>query len=102
MKAEAAQKDLEDRIASTHAQLRKLQLELDALKRQGGEQVSGNGAESNHEDGPAEREPADGNKSKWPLLQEEYKRYGRQMIVEQIGLKGTAFDSRHPAGKAQN
>lgn len=27
-------------------------------------------------------------KTKWPLLDEEYKRYGRQMIVEEIGLKG--------------
>lgn len=26
--------------------------------------------------------------SEWPLLQEEYKRYGRQMIVPEIGLKG--------------
>lgn len=25
---------------------------------------------------------------RWPLLQEEYKRYGRQMIVSQVGLKG--------------
>ena len=25
---------------------------------------------------------------KWPLLAEEYRRYGRQMIVPQIGLQG--------------
>jgi adenylyltransferase/sulfurtransferase len=25
---------------------------------------------------------------KWPLLPEEYKRYGRQMIVPSIGIKG--------------
>ncbi|WEW61385.1 Urmylation protein [Emydomyces testavorans] len=25
---------------------------------------------------------------KWPLLQEEYRRYGRQMIVDQIGIQG--------------
>lgn len=27
--------------------------------------------------------------AKWPLLQDEYRRYGRQMIVDEIGLKGT-------------
>ncbi|EER29842.1 Urmylation protein [Coccidioides posadasii str. Silveira] len=27
-------------------------------------------------------------KRKWPLQQDEYRRYGRQMIVEQIGLQG--------------
>jgi adenylyltransferase/sulfurtransferase len=27
-------------------------------------------------------------KQKWPLSAEEYKRYGRQMIVPQIGLQG--------------
>lgn len=25
---------------------------------------------------------------RWPLLPEEYKRYGRQMIVSQVGLQG--------------
>lgn len=28
--------------------------------------------------------------SKWPLSSEEYKRYGRQMIVPSIGLSGTS------------
>lgn len=27
---------------------------------------------------------------KWPLLQDEYRRYGRQMIVDQVGLQGTS------------
>lgn len=27
-------------------------------------------------------------KRNWPLLREEYKRYGRQMIVPQLGLQG--------------
>lgn len=29
-----------------------------------------------------------GEPPKWPLLPEEYKRYGRQMIVPRVGLKG--------------
>lgn len=28
-------------------------------------------------------------KRAWPLLSEEYKRYGRQMIVPQLGLQGS-------------
>ena len=28
------------------------------------------------------------NTNKWPLLSEEYKRYGRQMIVSEIGIHG--------------
>ena len=31
----------------------------------------------------------DGDVGRWPLLQEEYRRYGRQMILDQIGLEGT-------------
>jgi adenylyltransferase/sulfurtransferase len=29
---------------------------------------------------------------KWPLLEDEYRRYGRQMIVSQIGLQGVLND----------
>lgn len=29
--------------------------------------------------------------SNWPLLQDEYRRYGRQMIVDQIGLTGISY-----------
>lgn len=31
---------------------------------------------------------------RWPLSPAEYKRYGRQMIVPSIGLKGKSFKSR--------
>ncbi len=33
---------------------------------------------------------------KWPLKREEYKRYGRQMIVPSVGLKGIYFLSYLP------
>ena len=29
--------------------------------------------------------------AKWPLSSEEYKRYGRQMIVPNIGIKGWSY-----------
>lgn len=32
--------------------------------------------------------PSNTSPQKWPLLEDEYKRYGRQMIVSQIGLQG--------------
>jgi adenylyltransferase/sulfurtransferase len=34
--------------------------------------------------------------SKWPLSSEEYKRYGRQMIVPNIGIKGKISYPRAP------
>lgn len=30
---------------------------------------------------------------KWPLSPEEYKRYGRQMIVPSIGIQGNGFNT---------
>jgi len=30
-------------------------------------------------------------KTKWPLTAEEYRRYGRQMIVPSVGIEGTWF-----------
>ncbi|CAG7919589.1 unnamed protein product [Penicillium olsonii] len=36
----------------------------------------------------AEAQTASQENARWPLLQEEYKRYGRQMIVSQVGLQG--------------
>lgn len=32
----------------------------------------------------------DSSKTKWPLSSEEYKRYGRQMIVPNIGIQGNS------------
>jgi adenylyltransferase/sulfurtransferase len=32
----------------------------------------------------------DSSKTKWPLSSEEYKRYGRQMIIPNIGIQGNS------------
>jgi adenylyltransferase/sulfurtransferase len=72
--------DLEATHASLSAQISAAESQLAALK------------ESLHateklmrstKGGPNENSP-----QKWPLLEDEYKRYGRQMIVSQIGLQG--------------
>jgi adenylyltransferase/sulfurtransferase len=36
----------------------------------------------------------EGDIPKWPLIQEEYNRYGRQMIVSSIGIKGWQCTSK--------
>ncbi|TAQ87298.1 hypothetical protein B7494_g4395 [Chlorociboria aeruginascens] len=45
--------------------------------------------EAENEEKPAEKDPV--TNGKWPLLPEEYKRYGRQMIVPNIGIQGLSF-----------
>lgn len=60
---------LQAQIAATESQLSALKQELEATKKLRGEAVP----TSSH---------------KWPLSAEEYQRYGRQMIVSQIGLPG--------------
>jgi adenylyltransferase/sulfurtransferase len=43
----------------------------------------------------AAREASDGasHAQKWPLEQNEYKRYGRQLIMPEIGLQGTCLQT---------
>jgi adenylyltransferase/sulfurtransferase len=74
---------LRAQIAATETQLATLKQELEAAEKTAAAAATGktNGASS---EVPAEN----GNKRKWPLSGEEYKRYGRQMIVPQVGLQG--------------
>jgi adenylyltransferase/sulfurtransferase len=67
----------EETCASLRAQITATEEQLAGLKRD----LANAEAQS---ESPAEN---DGER-RWPLLQEEYKRYGRQMIVSQIGLQG--------------
>lgn len=64
---------LRAQIAATESQLLALKQELEAAEKLRGETV------------PASSERSE---RKWPLSAEEYRRYGRQMIVSQIGLPG--------------
>lgn len=61
---------LRKQIAETEAQLNKLREQLSQVEAL---------AKDKHENPVTQ---------KWPLSQEEYKRYGRQMIIPSIGLKG--------------
>ncbi|KAL5343022.1 Molybdopterin-synthase sulfurtransferase [Aspergillus crustosus] len=71
---------LRTEIAATEAQLAKLKREL-----QEAENATLKGRSQNTiTDATAEEQP----KRKWPLSSEEYRRYGRQMIVPQVGLRG--------------
>lgn len=74
--------------ASLRAQIIVAEAQLAGLKRdlanaeQAARSETATIAETQHE------EDQNGEERRWPLLQEEYKRYGRQMIVSQVGLKG--------------
>ncbi|KAJ5607097.1 hypothetical protein N7537_003716 [Penicillium hordei] len=78
---------LDETCASLRAQIIATETQLAGLKRdlanaeQAAQSETAPTAEIRHED-------QNGEGRRWPLLQEEYKRYGRQMIVSQVGLKG--------------
>jgi adenylyltransferase and sulfurtransferase len=80
---------LRNQIAATEKQLQKLKDQLAGLE-------SLDKAESQPlqpcEDGQLQ-ESGNGDIPKWPLTQEEYNRYGRQMIVSSIGIKGRLCNS---------
>lgn len=70
-------------IAATEAQLASLKHELANAER---------AAAADSESADAQRtKEADQDTRRWPLLQEEYRRYGRQMIVPQVGLEGESW-----------
>ncbi|CEL10012.1 Putative Adenylyltransferase and sulfurtransferase uba4 [Aspergillus calidoustus] len=71
---------LRSEIAATEAQLAKLKRELQEAEESARVSRATNNAQ------PATSGSRRGRK--WPLLEEEYRRYGRQMIVPQVGLQG--------------
>ncbi|KAJ5758403.1 hypothetical protein N7520_005559 [Penicillium odoratum] len=72
---------LQAAIAAAEAQLANLKRDLANAEEQAGNSESANPA-ANRGEGQ------NGSESRWPLLPEEYRRYGRQMIVPQVGLPG--------------
>ncbi|KAJ0420945.1 hypothetical protein BJY00DRAFT_312613 [Aspergillus carlsbadensis] len=71
---------LRSEIAATEAQLAKLKRELQEAEESARVSSSTNNAQPTTSGSRPERI--------WPLLEEEYRRYGRQMIVPQVGLQG--------------
>ena len=67
---------LRRQIAVTEEELRSLREQLAAVEEKGVQNLKGLSLEED----PVTR--------KWPLELEEYKRYGRQMIVPNIGIQG--------------
>lgn len=66
---------LRTQIAATEAKLADLKRELEVAEQ----------AAASHNAADAE----EGSERRWPLLDEEYRRYGRQMIVPQLGIQGS-------------
>lgn len=75
---------LRNQIAATERQLQELRDQLAGLES---EDKADRQPPQPHEDGQPQ-DSREGDIPKWPLTQEEYNRYGRQMIVSSIGIKG--------------
>ncbi|KAJ5369307.1 Adenylyltransferase and sulfurtransferase uba4 [Penicillium cataractarum] len=80
---------LEEKCASLRAQIAATEAQLAGLKRELASAQEAAAANSNRAEGSdSNQQDQPKTESRWPLLQEEYKRYGRQMIVSQVGLEG--------------
>lgn len=71
---------LRTQIAATETQLVGLRRELESAEKAA--------IDIKRQDADRAKEDRAGEKRQWPLLNEEYRRYGRQMIVAQLGLQG--------------
>lgn len=78
--ASASADTLRKQIADTENELKGLKEQLARVEVQDG--IAGLGVSEG--DNVTEGSPG----SKWPLAEEEYRRYGRQMIVPSIGIHG--------------
>ncbi|EPS29268.1 hypothetical protein PDE_04217 [Penicillium oxalicum 114-2] len=78
---------LEDQCASLQARIAATEVQLADLKQ---ELARAQEAVANAQTQKGDHTPAQESqgRSSWPLGPEEYKRYGRQMIVSQVGLPG--------------
>ncbi|GAD93921.1 sulfurtransferase uba4 [Paecilomyces variotii No. 5] len=79
--------DLESTCASLRSQITETETRLAALKRQLDSAEKTLAAQGTNETSSAGTDKQQSSR-KWPLLAEEYRRYGRQMIVPQVGLEG--------------
>lgn len=78
--------DIEETCASLRTQIAAAEAQLAGLKRDLANAEKA--AAATPETAGKKKDAQNGTESRWPLLQEEYRRYGRQMIVPQIGLEG--------------
>lgn len=68
---------LRAQIAATESQLAALRQELESAEKAASTNRTAHNRSEQH-----------GFQRKWPLFADEYRRYGRQMIVPQLGLEG--------------
>ncbi|KAE8315481.1 hypothetical protein BDV41DRAFT_193208 [Aspergillus transmontanensis] len=82
--------DIEDTCASLRAQIAATEAQLAGLKREleSAEQAAIKARVQDAPNSTATTSTQGNEKRRWPLLDEEYRRYGRQMIVPQVGLQG--------------
>ncbi|KAE8345454.1 hypothetical protein BDV24DRAFT_107986 [Aspergillus arachidicola] len=82
--------DIEDTCASLRAQIAATEAQLAGLKREleSAEQAAIKARAQDAPNSTATTSTQGNEKRRWPLLDEEYRRYGRQMIVPQVGLQG--------------
>jgi hypothetical protein len=88
-KANTSAQALREQILTTEAQLHKLKKELAQVEASTGARGFNNSSLS---ESPVTQQ----NGKRWPLSEEEYKRYGRQMIVPSIGIQGISSLSLPP------
>ncbi|KAF9894761.1 Urmylation protein [Aspergillus nanangensis] len=81
--------ELEHTCASLRAQIAATETQLAGLKRdlESAEQAAAK-ARAQHVTNTNTTSNHNSDTRRWPLLDEEYRRYGRQMIVPQLGLSG--------------
>jgi len=81
---------LRTRIEVAEAELRELKQQLSEAEQDAERLAAGSCAVPTTPSEPVQRAKASttGQARKWPLNAEEYVRYGRQMIMPEIGLQG--------------
>lgn len=82
---------LRTEVAATEAQLARLKRELHDAEEAALKSRAQDASDAN-------TEAKTRAKGKWPLSREEYRRYGRQMIVPQLGLQG--MEAHHESSRA--
>lgn len=80
---------MEETCASLRAQIAATEAQLAGLKRDlvNAEEAAAANSEIAKAAANTAATPNSGT-TRWPLLQEEYRRYGRQMIIPQVGIEG--------------
>lgn len=80
-------KELKAQIAKTEEQLQHLKAQLAALEASPSPSEPQAHTQTQTEGEPPEKPPQQ-ERNKWPLSEEEYARYGRQLVLPTVGIKG--------------